>query len=85
MLVGRIVNECPLREVLVVEKRRDISMVGSTIIVLIPEGKARLREDIAGSVNTGVEIPVVMGESCWKNGRGYQKIKGRKPYKNSRD
>ena len=74
MLVGRIVNECPASgSVSRGEEKGHFEYGGSTIIVLIPEGKARLREDIAGSVNTGVEIPVVMGEAVGRSGEDIRK------------
>ena len=74
MLVGRIVNECPASgSVSRGEEKGHFEYGGSTIIVLIPEGKARLREDIAGSVNTGVEIPVVMGEAVGRTGEDIRK------------
>ena len=64
MLVGRIVNECasPGR-ISRGDEKGHFEYGGSTIIVLIPEGRAELREDISESVNTGTEIPVIMGEA----------------------
>ncbi len=63
MLVGRIVNECSASGIVSRgEEKGHFEYGGSTIIVLIPEGKAGLREDIAANIDTGAEIPVVMGE-----------------------
>ncbi len=64
MLVGRIVNERPNSGgISRGEEKGHFEYGGSTIIVLIPEGKAELREDISESINTGTEIPVIMGET----------------------
>ena len=64
MLVGRIVNENPESgRISRGEEKGHFEYGGSTVIVLIPQGKAELRKDISESVDTGTEIPVVMGET----------------------
>ena len=64
MLVGRIVNESPdPGRIIRGEEKGHFEYGGSTIIVLIPEGRVKLREDISESVDTGTEIPVIMGEA----------------------
>ena len=64
MLVGRIVNERPESgRISRGEEKGHFEYGGSTIIVLIPEGKVELRKDISERVDTGTETPVVMGET----------------------
>ncbi len=63
MLVGRIVNNNPFPAM--VKRGREkghFEYGGSTVIVLVPKGKAGLRKDIKEALDTGKEIPVVMGE-----------------------
>lgn len=64
MLVGKIVNkERKARIVRRGAEKGHFEYGGSTIIVLIPKGKAKLREDIMRCVNKNIEIPVKMGET----------------------
>lgn len=63
MLVGRIVNEAPGScPVFRGEEKGHFEYGGSTIIVLLPQGKAALREDLVRLLDTEEEIPVKMGE-----------------------
>lgn len=63
MLVGRIVNkEKSPALVCRGEEKGYFQYGGSTIIVLIPEGRSELREDIKEAIGTSGEIPVLMGE-----------------------
>lgn len=67
MLVGRIVNkEKSSALVCRGEEKGHFEYGGSTIIILVPEGRVKLREDIAASLYTSKEIPVVMGEEIGK-------------------
>ena len=64
MLVGRIVNEhhsaCRISRG---DEKGHFEYGGSTVILLIPGGKAELRQDIMDSIGTAREIPVRMGET----------------------
>ena len=63
MLVGRIVNEVKSHaRVLRGEEKGHFEYGGSTVIVLIPKGRAELRDDIKKTIGTAEEIPVLMGE-----------------------
>ena len=63
MLVGRIVNEvhapCMVKRG---EEKGHFEYGGSTVIILIPENAADIREDILSNADSDKEIPVVMGE-----------------------
>lgn len=62
-LVGKIVNERPEAcEVRRGEEKGHFEYGGSTIIVLLQQGAAKLREDIEVNLDGNVEIPVKMGE-----------------------
>ncbi len=67
MLVGRIVNEqkyaCLVKRG---EEKGHFEFGGSTVIVLIPKGKAGLRADIAENMDNNTEIPVILGEAIGK-------------------
>lgn len=62
MLVGRIVNRhkgvCVVRKGM---EKGKFEYGGSTVILLLPKGKASLRRDIEKTLNTNTEIPVKMG------------------------
>ncbi|MCR5604166.1 MAG: phosphatidylserine decarboxylase [Lachnospiraceae bacterium] len=64
MLVGRIVNEeksaC---HVVRGDEKGHFEYGGSTVILLIPDGKMTLRPDIKAAAGTSMEIPVKMGET----------------------
>ena len=63
MLVGRIVNKAKgLKRVRRGEEKGHFEYGGSTIIVLVPDGKVKLRKDIYRGINKNTEIPVKMGE-----------------------
>ena len=64
MLVGRIVNEqlSPCR-IVRGEEKGHFEYGGSTVILLIPEGKVNLRKDIEAVIGSSVEIAVRMGET----------------------
>ena len=67
MLVGRIVNDCSGgAEVVRGEEKGHFEYGGSTIIVLVPEGTAVIRDDIYDSSLEGIETPVRMGEMVGK-------------------
>ncbi len=71
MLVGRIVNEEESSALVCRgEEKGHFEYGGSTVIVLVPEGRADLRDDIKGLVDSGEEAPVMMGEEI---GRTCQK------------
>jgi phosphatidylserine decarboxylase len=64
MLVGRIVNEQPCAgRVLRGEEKGHFEYGGSTVILLIPDGRLSLRQDILDSIDSSREIPVRMGET----------------------
>ena len=64
LLVGRIVNEDPLPgQVRRGEEKGHFEYGGSTILVLIPPGRACLRDDIVKTTESGEELPVRMGEA----------------------
>ena len=64
MLVGRIVNEQPCAgRVLWGEEKGHFEYGGSTVILLIPDGRLSLRQDILDSIDSSREIPVRMGET----------------------
>ena len=67
MLVGRIVNEVKSRALVCRgEEKGHFEYGGSTIIVLIPEGRVKLRDDIKEAVDSSREIQVIMGEGIGK-------------------
>ena len=64
MLVGRIVNEHPTAgNVLRGQEKGHFEYGGSTIILLLAEDRARLRQDILETLNKNIEIPVILGET----------------------
>ena len=75
MLVGRIVNEASAPcDVVRGEEKGHFEYGGSTVIVLIPAGRAKLREDIAGKLGSNYEIPVVMGEKIGEKSAGNEEM-----------
>ncbi len=64
MLVGRIVNDEP-ESVTVTrgEEKGHFEYGGSTIIVLVPEGKVRINEQILSATDKGEETPVKLGQA----------------------
>ncbi len=63
MLVGRIVNEEEASALVCRgEEKGHFEYGGSTIILLIPQGRAGLRDDINELVDSSKEISVIMGE-----------------------
>ena len=63
MLVGRIVNKFHgAKRVKRGMEKGHFEYGGSTIIVLVPKGKVKLRDDIMQNVDKNLEIPVRMGE-----------------------
>ena len=63
MLVGRIVNEEEGAALVCRgEEKGHFEYGGSTVIVLIPEDRADLRDDIKELMDSGEETPVIMGE-----------------------
>ncbi|WP_026668910.1 phosphatidylserine decarboxylase [Butyrivibrio sp. AE3006] len=63
MLVGRIVNEKPIAgRVYRGEEKGHFEYGGSTIIVLVPKDKIKLREEIKVKSAKGEEFPIKMGE-----------------------
>ena len=75
MLVGRIVNEASAPcDVVRGEEKGHFEYGGSTVIVLIPAGRAELREDITGKLGSNYEIPVVMGEKIGEKSAGNEEM-----------
>lgn len=69
LLVGRIVNDKPYpHRVKRGEEKGHFEYGGSTIILLLQEGRVRLREDLRQAVNQTREIPVKMGEKIGDQG-----------------
>ncbi len=64
LLVGRIVNYNKASGIVKRgEEKGRFEFGGSTVIVLLSEGAARLRPDILKTLNTNIETRVLMGES----------------------
>lgn len=64
MLVGRIVNEQPQEcSVKRGTEKGHFEYGGSTIIVLVPEGKATIKKEILAASEMGEEVEVVLGAS----------------------
>ena len=69
MLVGRIVNDEPAATTVTRgAEKGHFEYGGSTIIVLIPAGKAHIREDILEASAAGIETAVQMGECIGTKG-----------------